>query len=97
VTRIVRAKQVKDDLEEIWLYIADDNIEAAEELLDRFEHVFDRLRESPGIGLARPHLGPNIRSFPVGNYLIFYRPIRGGIEIIRVLSGYRDIDTLLGK
>jgi toxin ParE1/3/4 len=29
----------------------------------------------------------------VGNYLIFYRPISDGIEIVRVLHGARDIPT----
>ena len=30
------------------------------------------------------------------NYLIFYRPVESGIEIIRVLHAKRDIDLLLG-
>nr|WP_148663558.1 type II toxin-antitoxin system RelE/ParE family toxin [Bosea vaviloviae] len=33
----------------------------------------------------------NIRSFPVGNYVLFYRPLADGIELVRVLSGYQDI------
>ena len=34
-----------------------------------------------------------MRSFPVKryrNYLIFYRPSRDGIEVIRILHGARD-------
>jgi toxin ParE1/3/4 len=34
-----------------------------------------------------------IDGFP--NHLIFYRPIEGGIEIVRVLHGARDIDAVL--
>jgi toxin ParE1/3/4 len=30
----------------------------------------------------------------VGDYLIIYRPIEGGIEIVRVLHGRRDINAL---
>jgi hypothetical protein len=30
---------------------------------------------------------------PVGKYLVFYMPINGGIEIVRVLHGMMDIDT----
>jgi toxin ParE1/3/4 len=36
-------------------------------------------------------LAPNLRSLPVGSYLIFYRPIDDGIQLIRVLHGARDI------
>jgi toxin ParE1/3/4 len=37
---------------------------------------------------------PALRSLSVGNYLIFYRPLADGIEIVRVLHGARDIDSL---
>jgi toxin ParE1/3/4 len=30
----------------------------------------------------------------MGDYLIFYRQIENGIEVERVLSGYRDFDAL---
>jgi plasmid stabilization system protein ParE len=39
-----------------------------------------------------------IRVFPVSRfkkYLVFYRPIEGGIEVLRVLHGARDIQGLL--
>ena len=34
-----------------------------------------------------------LRSFPVGNYLVFYRPLAegDGIAVIRVLHGARDL------
>lgn len=34
-----------------------------------------------------------MKSFPVGMYLIFYLPIDGGIEIVRVMHGMMDIDS----
>jgi toxin ParE1/3/4 len=36
----------------------------------------------------------NLRSFPVGSYVIFYRPIEEGIEVIRVLHSARDIEDI---
>jgi toxin ParE1/3/4 len=45
----------------------------------------------PFMGQARFDLAPGLRMFPVGNYLIFFRPIEGGIEVIRVLHGKRNI------
>ena len=32
-------------------------------------------------------------SFPAGNYLLFYLPLPGGIDLMRVLSGYMDIGS----
>ncbi|MEA5603357.1 hypothetical protein [Nostoc sp. UHCC 0252] len=28
------------------------------------------------------------------DYLIFYRPIADGIEVVRIVTGYRDLETL---
>ncbi len=52
------------------------------------------LASNPGMGRKRDSLVPNLRSFPVVNYLIFYRPINQGIEAILVLHGARDIQSL---
>jgi len=46
------------------------------------------------MGRSRPDLAPGLRSFPVGKYIICYVPIENGIEIVRVVSGFRDIDML---
>jgi toxin ParE1/3/4 len=49
------------------------------------------------MGRSRDELATNVRSFPVNDYLIFYRPIEEGIEILRVVSGYRDLEGLFLK
>ncbi len=46
------------------------------------------------MGRDRSQLAAGLRSFPVGNYIIFYMPLPNGIEIIRVLNGAGDIDAL---
>lgn len=52
------------------------------------------LAETPGVGPKRPELSRGLQSFPVGNYLVFYHQIEDGIEIVRVLSGHRDLPPL---
>lgn len=54
------------------------------------------LRDNPLAGRARPELATKLRSFPVGNYVLFYRPLADGIDLTRVLSSYQDIqpDTI---
>ena len=48
----------------------------------------------PGLGPERPELGKGLRSFPVGNYLIVYRPANDGIHLIRVVHGSRNLRRL---
>ena len=76
----------------IWDFIAHDNIRAADALLVRIEAAFDMLAANPLASRARDDLAPKIRSFPVGNYIVFYLPLSDGIEVVRVLHGRHNID-----
>ena len=92
-SRIHRRKRAAADLDSIWTYVAADNGNAAEELLDRFGAVFEMLVQNPLAGRPRPDLGLSVRSFAVANYIIFYIPQSTGIDIVRVLHGRQDIDA----
>lgn len=89
--------QAKTDLLELAHYIANDSLDAADRFLELIDDKCKMLAEHPQLGPERESLVPSLRSFAVGDYLIFYRPTDSGIEVIRVLSGYRDLDTLLGS
>jgi toxin ParE1/3/4 len=65
-------------------------VRAADHWLDGVERRFKALAKQPQAGQARPGLAPELRFLPVGNYLIFYRPIENGVEIARVIHGARD-------
>ena len=82
------------DMEEIWLFIAQDDSGAADRFLRSIVSRFPTLASMPQMGRQREELAARLRSFPVGNYVIFYRPIAGGIEIVRVLHGARDFPPL---
>ena len=92
--RILRTPEAELDLIEIAAYIEADNPTAADRLLNTFEEKFKLLSEFPGLGRSREELGESVRSFPVGNYIIFYLPLRDGIDVIRVLHGARDFRRL---
>ncbi len=91
MSKIERSRASIADYEEIWRYIARDNPTAADRLITTFERHLITLATMPAIGREEPLLGPNLRSFPVGNYLIFYQPTPEGIALVRVLHGARDI------
>jgi toxin ParE1/3/4 len=47
-------------------------------------------------GRATTTWGPGRRSFPVGQYVIVYRIVRGDVRILRVVHGRRDLEALFG-
>ena len=89
MVRISRSKPARADLREIWLYVAQDSIEAADRLLDRLDRTIRMLARNPAIGQREDDLREGLRRFVVGNYLVFYEPVPGGIRVVRVLHGAR--------
>jgi toxin ParE1/3/4 len=91
---ILRTPQSRTDVVEIILRIRQANAPAARKLLHAINDTLELLSGFPGIGPRRPELGRGIQSFPVAkytDYLIFYRSIDNGIEVIRVLHGARNL------
>lgn len=94
MARVRYSATARRDLKEIWKYIAADNENAADKLLDHIEDVLELLGSAPLLGRVRNELQAEVRSFAVGNYVIFYIPRKDDITVVRVLSGFRDIDAL---
>ena len=92
---IQRTALAEADLIDIWIYISQDNPEAADRLLDDIEATCTLLAQNPQLGVARPEIGKECRLFPIGRYLILYRIIPHGIEVVRVSHGARRLDTLI--
>jgi toxin ParE1/3/4 len=88
------SSQAQIDLDEIWLFIAEDDPDAADRFHDQLLSKFFTLAGQPLMGRARDELRENMRGFPVGNYVIFYRDTSEYLEIVRVLHGARDIENL---
>ena len=66
MSRISRRPRAADDIAEIWAYIAEDNLTAADRWIDRLDEQFRRLAGQPMMGRGREALGQGIRSFPFG-------------------------------
>ena len=96
MARVEFAPAATADLTEIAEYVAADNRKAAARLVASFKEQAARLARSPGIGRPRGELQADLRSFPVGRYVLFSRPTKDGIEVVRVLHGMRDIDRIFG-
>lgn len=93
--RVVFGVQARRDLDEIWTYIAQDSIDAAEKVVDRVERAVRQLALMPGMGHERPELrGRRYRVWPVSSYLIIYRYGPKTVTVVRVVHGARDLRRL---
>jgi toxin ParE1/3/4 len=85
-----------NDLELIRDFIAIDNANAAERSVDQFFEAFEHLAVWAKSGHVRSDLtSKNVRFWPVASYLIVYRDHSGGIQIVAVLHGSRDVPNVL--
>ncbi|HEY5313233.1 MAG TPA: type II toxin-antitoxin system RelE/ParE family toxin [Pirellulales bacterium] len=88
----VRRKSRADpDLARIVDFIAQDNLSAALAWLDNVEALFRLLASQPEMGQRRKSRRFNdAQRHSHGMYVIYYRPITGGIEVLCVLHAARD-------
>jgi len=91
------APEAEADLDEIWLYTArqSGSLETADRLIDSITQRFWILAQFPFSGRRRDNLRADLRSFPIGQFVIFYRLDDGDVLILRVLRGSRDLEALL--
>jgi len=90
------APQAFRDIDELWDFIAEDNLDAADRVRDEIFAACEKLAEMPGMGHLREDLADEPLLFwRVYSYLIVYRPDPQPLEIVRVLHGARDVERLL--
>ena len=94
--RVNKLPTARSDLIEIWQYIADDSPEDADRFLDTLEEKIGLLADNPEMGKRREELAEELRSFPVGNYMIYHRlhDQTEGIVVVRVLNATQNIAEL---
>ena len=89
------SRQAKADLLDIWLRIAQDNVQAADRVLAEIEHRVQQLAENPELGPARPEIHREARSLVIERWLVLYTLVEGGVLIVRVVDGARDLSRVL--
>ncbi len=94
---VEKSALAEDDLAEIWHYIAMDNTAAAEAWLVEIDEKISSLSDNPRAGRPRDDLLAGLRSFPMGNYLVFYRIHRNHVEVMRVIHGARNLDRVFRR
>ena len=91
---LVISDEAAADLQDIWDFIAEHSLQNADNFIDRIYERCNAFTRMPEMGRPRDELLPGLRSFPVKRYVIFYRIKEDTIEIVRVVSGQRDLESL---
>lgn len=91
---VVVSPRAASDADEIFLYLAQHSLSAADEFVGQLAAAFDRLSTHPMIGVARDSLHPGIRVLVVDRYLLVHRVRADIVDVITIFDGRRDPATL---
>ena len=105
MARILKREAAKRDLIAQWVWYAESaDFELADRFLSAVEKTLSLLAAQPQSGaqfFVRKTELQGIRRFPVSEgfekILLFYFPLKDGVDLVRVLHGSRDFERLLSE
>ena len=83
------------DLDSIYYQIGQEDVDAADRMINRIYGSAHRLVDFPKSAPVRPDIGKGVRSLVVGRYLLLYRVEADRVDVVRVVHGSRDVAALL--
>ncbi|MEH1942545.1 MAG: type II toxin-antitoxin system RelE/ParE family toxin [Nostoc sp.] len=86
--------KASQDLSEIIDYFVSINIDAGENFVEKFDKKCKDLANFPNMGRSYGNIKADLRGVPLDSYIILYRVGNNGIEIVRVVSGYQNLESL---
>jgi len=95
VTTVRFTRRSREDLLDIWLYIAPRNSEAvADRVYDRIEEACRQLGRYPQLGPARLEIAEDARALVIERWLALYRLVDDGAQVVRIVDGSRDLTKI---
>jgi len=93
--RLLIHPEARVDLLEIWHYIAQDSIEAANRVAERLDAEIRDLLDMPGKGHFRADVSEvGFRFWTVYSWIIAYEYDDESLTVVRVVHGHRDFRKL---
>ncbi|AFY49592.1 plasmid stabilization system protein [Nostoc sp. PCC 7524] len=86
-------KLASHDLNEIADYFAVNNVSAGEKFFNDFIRKCKQLVTFPNSRKSYDYIYSGLKGVPLSSYIVFYCVLEDGIEILRVISGRRDLLT----
>ena len=97
MSRYIISPLASRDLNAIADYFLERNLEAGEKLFQKFNKKCQQLTNFPNLGRSYAGLKPGLRGLPLDGYIVFYRVINDGVEIVRVVGGRQDLEVLFSE
>lgn len=94
MSRYIITPSASRDLNQIADYFLTRNLEAGEQLFREFNHKCQNLAIFPNMGRSYAYIKPLLRGLPLDGYVILYRVLDDGVEILRIVSGHQDLESL---
>jgi toxin ParE1/3/4 len=95
LTRVRFTARAREDLLDIWLYVAARNSETvADRVYDGIEQTCGLLKDHPHLGRARPEILEDAGSLVIDRWLALYRVTENGAQIVRIIDGARDLAAI---
>jgi len=82
------------DLDKICESMSETNINFAIRFFEKVREKCRQVAQFPNMGKSYITIKANLRGFIVDNYIVFYLPRTDGIDIIRIINGYQDLESL---
>ena len=90
--RLRHTERARKDLIDIWNYYDEVGAPAAgEKLLRKIARTLETLSDLPESAPLRRELRPDMRSFHVDRYILYFDYTESDLRLIRVVHGARDI------
>jgi plasmid stabilization system protein ParE len=99
MARFRLAASALSDIDRIWGFIARDNLAAADQVANAIFDACEMLGQNPALGHAKIDLTRKpirfwtLAAYP--NYIISYRTMEDGVQILRVVHGRRNLPRVL--
>jgi len=94
MSRYLISPSASRDLNAIAEYFLTRNVDAGEKLFQEFTKKCQYIAQFPNLGKSYDYLRFSLRGVPLDGYIIFYRVFNDGVEIVRVVSGRQDLESL---
>ena len=101
MARIVERPKARQELEDIAVHIGTYRPSAARRFLAAAQKLYATFAALPALGSLWEPESPSFAGVPYfaipryPKYVVFYRPLADGVEILHILHGARDLGPLL--
>lgn len=86
--------QASQDLNNIADYFFERDVDAGERFFQAFNRKCQQLAKFPSMGRSYTEIRTSLRGVPLQGYIVFYKVRNNGVEILRVISGRRNLGDL---